>query len=87
MKRGETLATRLKPGLYRLHWNGGGSSLAAVGCLDNGVNWFAPTNWVAEWPGGIACIVWELVERVEPIVDPDAWYAEQVALMADRAPA
>lgn len=87
MKRGQTEATRLKPGLYRLHWDSGGSSLASVGCLNDGVNWFAPINWVAEWPGGIASTAWELVDRVEPVIDPDAWYAEQAALLAERAPA
>lgn len=37
----------LSPGLYRLHWVTGGSSLAAVGILDNGDRWMAPINWVA----------------------------------------
>lgn len=76
----------IRPGLYRLHWDGGGASLAAVGCLNDGTNWFAPINWVSEWPGGIASIAWELVEHAEPL-DPDAWYAAEVERMKERAPA
>jgi hypothetical protein len=36
----------VQPGLYRLHWKDGGTSLAAIGCEINGGRWLAPTNWV-----------------------------------------
>ncbi len=92
---GKTLATRLKPGLYVVHWKSGGSSLAAVGCVDNGLNWFAAVNWTSSEAEGIASTRhWRLVARVEPLCawvpaveDPDDWYAAEVARMAERAPA
>lgn len=37
----------IKPGLYRIHWRTGGSSLAAVGVDRNGARWLAPINWVS----------------------------------------
>ena len=41
---------KLVPGIYRLFWRaseGGGSSLAAVGCLaQTGRRWMAPVNWI-----------------------------------------
>jgi len=33
------------PGLYKVYWKGGGSSLAAIGMTIDGKNWIAPTNW------------------------------------------
>lgn len=38
---------KLYPGLYRLFWVTGGSSLAAVGINRQGDRWFAPVNWVS----------------------------------------
>lgn len=35
------------PGLYRIWWDEGGSSLAAVGVTSDGKRWLAPINWVA----------------------------------------
>jgi len=35
------------PGLYRVYWDTGGSSLAAIGVTYNGGRWLAPINWVA----------------------------------------
>src|SRR5262245_64380205 len=36
----------LDPGIYRLYWHSGGSSLAAVGMTIEGWRWMAPINWV-----------------------------------------
>jgi hypothetical protein len=64
----------LKPGLYRLHWVSGGSSLAAVGVMAYHANWFAPINWVSggrcKLPTGIACTDIGMVKRFEPIEVP-----------------
>ena len=38
---------QLSPGLYRLYWKSGGSSLAAVGCDAGGARWMAPINWIS----------------------------------------
>jgi hypothetical protein len=76
--------TRLPPGLYRIYWTSGGSSLAAVGCAPVGRNWIAPINWTRSWP---ADRYWSEIERIEPIVDPDEWYAREVERMKERAPA
>lgn len=59
---------RLTPGLYRVHWTSGQSSLAAVGCGWNGDNWIAPTNWLR--PSTIPALEandWGDVERFEKI--------------------
>lgn len=32
-------------GLYRIFWESGGTSVAAVGGLYDGTRWLAPTNW------------------------------------------
>lgn len=53
----------VNPGLWRLHWNDGGSSLASVGCDESGRRWFAPVNWV----GGVPCFDWSMVEVAELI--------------------
>ncbi|WP_367394531.1 hypothetical protein [Cupriavidus sp. Agwp_2] len=37
---------RITPGLYRVNWKSGGSSLCAIGMASNGNNWIAPANWV-----------------------------------------
>lgn len=37
---------KIAPGLYRVAWKSGGSSLAAVGITANGTRWLAPTNWI-----------------------------------------
>jgi len=34
------------PGLYRIYWTSGGSSLAAIGEFRDGGRWFAPINWL-----------------------------------------
>lgn len=38
---------KLENGLYRIVWNSGGTSLAAVGRTRSGAHWIAPTNWVS----------------------------------------
>lgn len=32
-------------GLYEIFWKSGGSSLASIGNLHDGVRWIAPINW------------------------------------------
>lgn len=57
----------LRNGLYRIHWKereGGGTSLAAIGILENGYRWIAPINWVHP---SEKQDVWELIEKVEKI--------------------
>jgi hypothetical protein len=60
-------ARGLWPGIYRLNWVGGGSTLAAVGKLHDGFCWFAPINWTAVVQERIASVKWELVKSVEII--------------------
>jgi hypothetical protein len=56
-------------GLYRVHWKSGGSSLAAIGMMENGDRWIAPTNWIR--PGTMASAgEWGEIERLEPIEPP-----------------
>jgi hypothetical protein len=58
--------SKLKPGLYRVWWEAGGSSLAAVGMGPDGSRWIAPTNWqrpVAVTDGA----PWADVVRMDPI--------------------
>lgn len=35
-------------GLYRIYWDSGGSSLAAIGNTYSGDRWIAPINWTAK---------------------------------------
>lgn len=37
-----------KLGLYEVFWKSGGSSIASIGNMHNGVRWVAPTNWTSE---------------------------------------
>ena len=60
----------LPPGLYRLHWDDGGFSLAAVGILHDGTRWFAPVNWTSATASGVASTRWDTVMRAEPIAQP-----------------
>lgn len=58
---------QLSTGLYILFWNknhGGGYSYASVGILHDGTRWYAPTNWTAKNPEGIACTKWSCVQKV-----------------------
>lgn len=57
-------ANQLAPGLYRIYWRTGGSSLAAVGVTSEGNRWMAPINWV--YPGD-SYSSWWLVTKVEKL--------------------
>jgi hypothetical protein len=52
---------KLRHGVYRLFWKGGGSSLASVGSLYDGTRWFAPTNWTSQMKEGICSTNWRVV--------------------------
>lgn len=41
---------KLPLGCYIVHWKSGGFSLAAMGQMENGQRWLAPTNWL--FPAG-----------------------------------
>lgn len=65
-------AAQLAPGLYRMHWKSGGSSLAAVGVTHDGKRWFAPVNWSTEVAGDVVSTEWRPVEYVDAIeVEPE----------------
>ena len=59
----------LQPGVYRLHWTGGMSSVASVGQDSTGRTWYAPANWVTvpwyDWSKVAS------VELIEPSFPPD----------------
>lgn len=64
---------KTKPGIYRLHWCSGGSSLASVGQFVDGSNWYAPTNWLGEserhaatsFADAMPWSDWTKIERIE----------------------
>lgn len=61
---------KLKHGLYKIWWkkkHGGGTSLAAVGSLDDGRRWLAPTNWTACGFMPAVATHWHTVEKVKLI--------------------
>ena len=61
----------LSPGLYRIWWSSGGSSLAAVGMTHDGGRWIAPTNW--QKPAAMTDhSSWSDVVKAEPIEPPPA---------------
>jgi predicted RNA-binding Zn-ribbon protein involved in translation (DUF1610 family) len=74
----EINGTPVTPGLYRIFWENGGSSLAAIGMCINGSWWVAPTNWSAPaTPLPVRAdsegrTTWASIERIERI---DAWAA------------
>ena len=85
MGTAEVLA--LSGGLYRVTWaDGGGTSLAAVGCDAQGRRWLAPCNWIE---GVGVTTLWERVGRVEPIVrdcdEKDRQYMEPEKVVVERA--
>lgn len=69
----EKQAQQLQIGVYVLHWNSGGASLATVGQTHSGARWFAPANWVFDdalgWRarGWVVSNDWGSIERVEAI--------------------
>lgn len=80
----EADARELKPGLYRVHWVSGGSSLAAIGVLPNGDKWLAPTNWVRPSEEPVWCTI-RLVERIETDGAPPPATKERIAKCIARA--
>lgn len=65
----EAKVKKLKLGLYKIFWNSGGYSFAAVGQTYNGEAWLAPTNWVNVCSGFTAGQkTWRMVKKVELIV-------------------
>jgi hypothetical protein len=52
----------LPVGVYRLIWESGGHSLAAVGVNSVGKHWYAPANWVT-----VPSFDWSIVHRAELI--------------------
>lgn len=56
-----------KLGVYRLFWHSGGSSVAAVGMLDDGTRWYAPSNWTNREPGAVVSTDWSLVKQADLI--------------------
>lgn len=59
---------QLEPGLYRIYWRDGGSSLASVGMEADGARWLAPTNWVVPATSSQAKKNWQKVVRVEKLM-------------------
>ena len=57
---------QLTPGIYRIHWTEGGSSLAAIGMGMDGSRWLAPTNWVIP----TEYVKWETVQSAESLAIP-----------------
>ena len=62
---------KLVHGVYRIHWNSGGTSIAAVGSDYWGNRWFAPTNWQSKSKKGNPKVAttnrWNWVKSVELI--------------------
>lgn len=59
----------IKPGVYRIHWKDGGTSVGVVGMTYSGANWLACANWTAqdEKHPKTTTTDWTDVERVELI--------------------
>lgn len=65
---------KLRPGVYRIHWFHGQTSVAAVGITYDGKRWLAATNWTSSAKGEdlprVASIShWRLVDKVELIAE------------------
>lgn len=63
--------TTLAPGLYRVFWKAGGSSLASIGMGIDGRRWVAPINWTHP-----SLDRWSLISRVERIDVPEVFSPE-----------
>ena len=68
------------PGLYRIYWNTGGFSLAAVGMTSDGGRWIAPTNWISPaaidgkgWTDWRSILRWERIDIPAQVSAPAAW--------------
>ncbi len=69
----------LFPAVYRLYWNDGSSSVAAVGQDAAGRYWFAPANWINvpsfDW-GGVKAL--SLIQVQEDRKMPSATQAVEI---------
>lgn len=79
-----------EPGLYRVHWAEGGSSLAAVGMNSDGSRWIAPTNWLSPATQCGPNPWWHAVTRLELVAgtterEPDDVRARALTLAAAQA--
>lgn len=48
-------------GIFKIYWKSGGSSMAAIGQIENGDRWLAPVNWTHTTEDQH---IWQRVERV-----------------------
>lgn len=48
-------------GIFKVYWKSGGSSIAAIGQIENGDRWLAPCNWVHTTEDQH---IWSKVEKV-----------------------
>lgn len=56
---------QLPLGLYRIYWKSdNGTSMAAIGMLENGDRWLAPTNWVHPTEDQN---IWSRIEKVKKL--------------------
>lgn len=61
---------KVKPGVYRVFWKSGGSSLASIGMTEDGERWIAPINWVVpavKTAGSPKQSAWGDVDRLQAI--------------------
>lgn len=63
----QTQLDGLHLGVYRLFWQSGDSSVAAVGHDAKGLYWFAPSNWISG-----PSYYWEFVARLELIATQES---------------
>jgi hypothetical protein len=64
----DVVPTDVKPGIYRVFWKSGESSLAAIGMAVDGSRWLAPINWVCPGAGHLADAAWKSVNRLEEVL-------------------
>ena len=78
----------LQPGVYRVWWKSGGTSVASVYCDRVGNPWLAPANWVQ--PDG-SVKTWMSIEKIELLAEPTSaaepgghWWCERC--QAEKSP-
>ena len=54
-------------GLYKIFWKSGGTSLAAIGNLYDGIRWVAPINWTCENGANPTGIMNELLDDIKKL--------------------
>ena len=65
-------SSEVPPGLYRVYWRSGGSSLAAVGVDNAGLRWIGACNWVSACAvDGDGNSVWDDVIGCVLVLTPD----------------